>query len=142
MAEITTSEIKSFLSKIQGKEITLNGIRKEFNIVSGTRSYDAVRNIMFQLAESKVVRPVGQREGVYKVVTQVYPVSVFSVQRERRNPFDLGFPIDFDTHRPMDFSEDVIVREGDLILIAGVSNFGKTTLALQFLAANINLNPY
>lgn len=141
MSVISTTEVKAFLKKIEGKEISLNAIRKEFNIVSGTKSYDAVRNIMFQLAESRVVRPVGKREGIYKVVTQVYPVPIFSVQRERRNPFDLGFPIDFDTHIPMDFSEDVVVREGDLILIAGVSNFGKTTLALQFLAANINLNP-
>ena len=145
MAEITTSEIKEFLSKQQGKEITLASIRKELNILSGTKSFDAVRNILFQLSEqkdgTKLVRPSGKRDGVYKVIKQVTAVPVFSVERERRPVVDLIFPRDFNTMAEMSFRENIIIREGDLILISGVSNYGKTTLCMNFCGENINSHP-
>ena len=141
MAEITTAEIRDFLALRQGKEITLSDIRREFHILPGTKSFDAVRNILFQLAEANIVHATGKRDGVYKVITQVKPVPVFSVQRERRPPFDLIFPRNFDTFEEMDFANKVVIREGDLILISGLSNFGKTTLCLNFCAENIDQHP-
>ena len=141
MAEITTQEIRDFLCLRQGKEITLADIRREFHIVPGTKSFDAVRNIMFQLAEANVVHATGKRDGVYKVITQVKPVPVFSVQRERRPPFDLVFPRCWETFEELSFGSKVVIREGDLILISGLSNFGKTTLCLNFCGENIDRNP-
>ncbi len=139
--EISTSEIKDYLSQIQGKEITLSDLRKEFNILPGTKSFDTIRTIMFRLAESKIVKPTGKRNGAYKVITQIKSVPVLSVQRERRPPFDLIFPRDFDTQIEMDFANDVVIREGDLILISGLSNFGKTALCLNFCGENIDKRP-
>ena len=127
MAEISANDLKDFLSKRQGLEVTLASIRKEFNILAGSKSFDAVRNILYQLAEQKIVRPSGKRDGVYKVIRQVSPVPVFSVERERRPTFDLIFPRDFDTMAEFFFSQSIVIREGDLVLISGVSNYGKTT---------------
>lgn len=141
MPEVTTVEIRDYLSQIQGREITLTDLRREFNILPGTKSFDAVRNIMFQLSESRIVKPTGKRNGSYKVITQITPVQVFSVQRERRPPFELIFPKDFDRGVEMDFAEDVVIREGDLITLGGVKSKGKTLLCLSFCAANINKNP-
>lgn len=139
MAEITVGEIKAYLQKIQGKRISLSELRLEFNIVSGTKSFDSVRNIMFQLAEQKIVKALDR--GIYKVVTQVKPVRVFDKSRERRPPFNLMFPKDFDTGMEMSFAEDIVIREGDIVTIGGVSNYGKTCLALNFLGENINHLP-
>ena len=139
MAEITASEIKTFLQKIQGKKISLQELRIEFNIVSGTKSFDSVRNIMFQLAEQKVVKALDR--GIYKVVTQVKPVKVFAAGRERRPPFELFFPKDFNTGMEMGFAEHIVIREGDIVTIGGVSNYGKTCLALHFCGENIDYNP-
>ncbi len=125
MAEITTKEVRDYLYPIQGKEITLDDLRKAFNILPGSKSYDSIRNILFQLAESKVVVPTGKKNGVYKVVAKVEPVPVFSVARERRPPFNLIFPRDFETMQELEFSADVVIREGDLVLISGLSNYGK-----------------
>lgn len=141
MPEITTSVIKDYLSLIQGREITLANLRKEFNILPGSRSFDAVRNILFQLAEQKIVRPTGKRDGSYKVITQVKPVQVFGTVRERRPPFPLIFPKNYDTKMEMDFAEYVVIREGDLILISGVSNFGKTALCINICGENIDKGP-
>jgi hypothetical protein len=117
MAEITAIEIKNYLSMIQGKEVTLGDLRKEFNVLPGSKSFDAIRNIMFQLAEQKVVRPSGKKNGAYKVVTQVFPVKIFGIQRERRPAFELTFPRDYMTKEEMTFAQDIIIREGDLVLI-------------------------
>ena len=84
---ITTAEVKAYLEKRQGKEITLADVRKDLNILPGTKSFDAISNILWQLDNRtdgiKIVRSVGKKAGVYKVIKQVEPVSVFSVVRER-----------------------------------------------------------
>jgi len=141
LAEITTAEIREFLSRIQGRNVSLADIRKEFQIASGTKSFDSVRNILFQLAEQKVIRPIGKAQGLYKVVKQVSPVPVFSVERERRPVSNLIFPRDFNSGMEMLFRENIVVREGDLILISGVSNFGKTALCMNFCGENIDAHP-
>ncbi|MFH1230924.1 MAG: hypothetical protein V1709_05445, partial [Planctomycetota bacterium] len=138
---ITTEQVKNFLLQIQGKEISLNELRKELDIPIGDKAFNGIRNIMFQLSEQKVVRPVGNHNGVYKVVKPVLPVKIFSVKREIRPPFELIFPKNFEGKQEMDFSEFVTVREGDLILISGLSNFGKTALCMNFCGENINKNP-
>ena len=139
MPEITTAEVKDFLSQRQGQEITLEKLRAEFGIEKHTKSFDLIRNIMFQLAEGKIVRPLSR--GQYKIITQVGSVPVFSIDRERRPPFELIFPRNFDTMMEMDFSNDIVIREGDLILISGMSNFGKTTLCLNLCGENISKRP-
>ncbi len=137
MAEITTREVREFLSKIQGQTISLVNLRRELNVVPGSKSFDFVRNIMFQLAEQKVVRSTSR--GEYKVITQVKPVKVFD--RPLEPPYPLIFPRDHNTDDELCFTADITLRGGDLIVIAGVTNFGKTLLCMNFLAENIDLNP-
>jgi len=140
MAEITTAEVKEYLSKIQGHQTSLAEIRREFQITTGSKSFDSVRNIMFQLAEQRLVVALGKR-GEYKVVTQVKPVQVFGEVRERRPTFDLRFPRDYTTDMELSFARSIIVREGDLITIGGTKSSGKTQLCLAFCAENIDSLP-
>ncbi len=137
MAEITTHEVKDFLNKIQGQTTSLAMLRKELNIQPGSRSFDAIRNIMFQLAEQKVVKALNR--GEYKVITQVSPVKVFG--RERKPPIRIFYPKDYNTMEEMSIAEDIINREGDAILIAGESNFGKTGLCMNICGENIDTHP-
>ncbi len=137
--KITTDEIKDYLKKKQGQEVTLSEIRSEFNILAGTESFDAVRNIMWELSDQKLIKPL--RRGAYKVVTQIKPVRVFLPGRQRRPIFDLMFPQDANTGMEMNFANAVILREGDLITLGGVKSRGKTTLCLRFCAENIEKHP-
>jgi hypothetical protein len=141
MAEITTVEVKDYLLQCQGREITLPELRREMNIIPGSKSWEAIRTIMFRLAEQRIVAPTGKRNGTYKVISQVQAVRAFVPGREKRPPVQLMFPRDSNTGMEMDFANDVIVREGDLILISGLSNYGKTTLCLSFCAENIDAHP-
>ncbi len=141
MAEITTEEVKTYLSQHQGKEITLSDLRREFNLLPGSKSFDAIRSILFRLTEQRIIVPTGRRSGTYKIVTQVEPVRVFLPGRERRPPIELIFPRDFERGVEMDFAEAVVIREGDLITLGGVKSKGKTLLCLSFAAENIDKHP-
>ncbi len=137
--QISTQDIRELLIGFRGQEITLDKIRKELQIERGNDGFDAVRNIVFQLTEQKVLRYISR--GNYKVITPVNPVSVFGQDRERRPPFGLIFPRDFDTGMEMDFANNVTIREGDLITIGGVKSKGKTTLMMNFCGENIDKKP-
>jgi len=141
MAEITTGEIRDFLDKIQGQEISLSDLRAEFHILPETKSFDGVRNIMHQLAKQNIVKPVGRRQGIFKVVKEVKPVPLFSIVREKIPPFPLIFPRYDDTDIEMDFSEYIVVREGDLITLAGRKNKSKTLMCINFAAVNVDKRP-
>ncbi len=133
--------LRALLKQMEGKETDILSLRKELKIDPTDPAWNGIRMAMLRLANEKLVRPSGRRDGVYKVIRQVEPVQVFGVDRERRPPFELMFPRDFETQMEMDFANDVVVREGDLILISGLSNYGKTSLCMNFLAENIDKHP-
>jgi len=141
MAENLTEAIRKLLDKAQGKVVDYAYIRNELQIDQSTPAWENVRKVMERLVVEKIVRPTGQRNGTYKVVTQVKPVSVFGKDRERKPPFRLYFPKDRDTEEEISPAEDIVIREGDIVTIGGVSNFGKTAIALNFCGENIDYGP-
>lgn len=141
MAEITIQEVRDFLDKVQGRVITLKELRSEFQLMPGGKSWDSLRKMLQRLSIEKVVSPYGKTDGVYKVIRRVQPVQVFGNERERRPPFELFFPKDADTGMEMEFAENIIMREGDLITLGGDKSVGKTTLCLSFCAENIDRCP-
>ena len=133
--------VRDFLMKIQGREVTYTYLRSELKIDPSTPAWDGLRKVMERLTKDKIVRPSGRPDGTFKVITQVKPVKVFSVDRKRNPPFQLFFPRDYDTGMEMLFAEDIVIRAGDLVEIGGQSNWGKTTLALNFCGENIVYEP-
>lgn len=133
--------VRSFLKTAQGKEVSYTYLRSELKIDPASPAWEGLRKVMGRLAKEKVVRTSGRPDGIFKVVTQVNPVKVFAKDRERRLPFQLFFPRDFNTGMEMSFAEDIIIREGDIVTIGGASNWGKTTVALNLCAENIDYEP-
>lgn len=141
MTERLSDKLEAFLKDIQGRDVDLSYLRNELRINPSSPAYDGIRVLMKRLSDSGVVKPSGKKDGVYHVIKRVSPIPVFSVQRERRPPFKLYFPTDFDTSQEFSFADSVVIREGDCILIAGESNWGKTTIAMNFLGQNIEYKP-
>ena len=140
MPELRLSDkVKEYLQDVQGKEVTLDSIRSELRIDPSSNSWHSLRKLMLDLTKDNIVKPSGRRDGIYKVITQVKPVQVFG--RTRKPPITLHFPKDIDTLDELFFGKDIIVREGDLILISGRSNYGKTAICLNFCAENIDSHP-
>ena len=141
MAERLSDKLKEYLVTAQGRVVNIKDLRAELKIDPNSPAWESLAREMRRLAKEKVVRPSGRKDGNYKVVTQVKPVRVFVDGRERRPPFDLRFPKDYDTEQEMEFAERIVVREGDLVEIGGQSNYGKTCLAMNFCGENIRYNP-
>jgi hypothetical protein len=136
-----SDKVREYLKSIPDRDIDLNQLRIDLNISKGSPAWEGLRKLMFQLIEEKIVRPSGRKDGTYHVIKPAHPVALFSVSRERSLPFELHFPIDADRFMPLEFAEDIIIREGDIVTIGGVSNFGKTAMALNFCAQNVDINP-
>jgi len=141
MAERLSDRLKDFLKNAQGRDVDLSYLRQELKIDPTSSSWESIKVLMHNLAKDKIVRPSGRKDGSYHVVRQVKPVRVFVKDRERRQPFDLKFPKDFDTGMEMCFADDIVIREGDIVTIGGVSNYGKTCIALNFCGENIEYEP-
>jgi hypothetical protein len=141
VVERLSDRLRDFLWKAQGRDVDLKYLRAELKIDPSSPSWESIKVLMHNLAKEKVVRPSGRNDGNYHVVRQVKPVKVFVKERERRLPFQLIFPRDFNTMMEMLFAEYIVIREGDLISIGGVSNYGKTTMAMNFCGENIDKNP-
>lgn len=139
MAERLSDRLKQLLTDIQGREISLKDLRNELQIDPSSPAWDGIRQQMSNLAKQKIVKPSGRNDGVYKVIQQVKPVKVFG--RVTSEPFKLNFPKDYSTQKEMKFAKDIVFRAGDMILISGRSNFGKTALCMNILAENIDSHP-
>ena len=141
MDDSLSLRLREFLVTAEGKDVSLDYLRKELRIDPNKPAWDGLRVLMLNLTREKIVRPSGKKDGIYRVVTQVKPIEIFGVKRERRPPFELLFPTDRDTGMEMDFAEHIVIREGDLVNISGLSNYGKSTLCLGFCGENIDKLP-
>ena len=137
-------KVREFLLPLQGRDVDIKYIRQELKIDPESPAWEGLRVILHRLCQDneKVLRPSGIRAGCFRVIKQVKPIQVFgNGLRERRPPYILIFPKDRDTQLEMFFAEQAVIREGDVILIAGRSNFGKTTLCMNFAGENIDKRP-
>ena len=54
---------------------------------------------------------------------------------------DLGWPLDRENNTSFDFEDHIVISPGDIIVIAGVSNMGKTAMILNLLWENMDRYP-
>ena len=139
MTERLSDKLREFLATCEGREVSLKYLREELKIDPNSPAWNGLREYLRQLIEKKIVRPSGRNDGVYRVIKKADPINVFG--EPLSEPVVLFFPRDFDTMMEMNFAEDLIIREGDLILISGRSNYGKTQMCMSFAGENIDSNP-
>ena len=139
MTERLSDKLREFLATCEGREVSLKYLREELKIDPNSPAWNGLREYLRQLIEKKIVRPSGRNDGVYRVIKKADPINVFG--EPLSEPVVLFFPRDFDTMMEMNFAEDLIIRECDLILISGRSNYGKTQMCMSFAGENIDSNP-
>ncbi len=140
MAEHLSDKLREFLSTAEGRDVDLTYLRRKLHIDPKSPADANLRTLLsVNLVREKIVRPSGKKDGIYRVIKKVDPIDVFS--EPISEPIQLIFPRDFDTMMEMGFAEDLIIREGDLILISGRSNYGKTQMCMSFAGENIDLLP-
>lgn len=134
-----SDQMRALLLQAQGKEVDYAYLRTELRIDPTSPAWDGIRKQMALFVVEGLVKPSGRKDGIYKVIKQIKPVTVFG--RERRPLANITFPRDHNTFEELCFAQDIVFREGDLILISGRSNYGKTTMCLNLCAENIDAHP-
>lgn len=135
MAELTRQQIEEWLT-LEENEFYIDKFREKHQISPESSNLYVTFG---RLCRERKLKSLGR--GLYRRVKQVKRVKVFLKDRERRPPFRLCFPKDFDTGMEMLFADSIVIREGDLIEIGGQSNYGKTCLALNMCGENIDYEP-
>ena len=133
MDKLTIEMVRSFVG-LELDDFDLERLRQKHKIASDSSVF---YTSISRLCKEKVIKRV--KRGVYKKVTVVQPIKVFG--RERRAPIVFNPPKDRDSEDELAFFRDIVFREGDLILLSGFKNKGKTAMCLNLVAENLNLKP-
>ena len=136
--KVTTQGITDWLRQFEGRVINIRDIMHGLNI-SPTQE-GTFRVLLSRLAKQKeVIKPSGERDGNYQVLKRVKPVRWMDA--DETSYFDLSFPRSHTDESSFCLENLISISPGDLIIIAGVSNTGKSALALNFLAENMDKYP-
>ncbi len=132
--QLTIDVVRTWLKQV--------GLDREFHytkVLDGQVAqplYGHLRKMMHDLVQSKEIKPSGNRDGFYRVLAKATPVKWW--EADGSVYFDLGHPTGHKDNTRFAWEELVNISPGDLILIGGVSNYGKSCLALNYLGENID----
>ena len=133
MEELTAERVKGFI-EIEDDEFYIDKLREKHGISPESSVFHMT---IKRLVADKKLKRIGR--GLYRRITQVEPVIWW--EDENEEPIDFRFPKSYDDITEFGIENLVEVFAGDMILIAGSSNYGKTTMALSLLGENIGLFP-
>jgi hypothetical protein len=137
--ERLSDKLIAYLRLAEGKNVNLKDIRSALNIETGSKDDNNLRTQMSTtLIEKKIVSSLGRNDGIYKVIKPVQPINWWE-DRENEEPLNFRFPRCYEDNTEFGIEDLVEIYAGDMILIAGTSNYGKTTIALSLLGENLGL---
>jgi len=138
MADRLIDKIREYLDSAQGRVVHLKDVRAFLNIETGSKEDTNMRTHMSTtLVREKIVKPSGLNDGVYKVLLPIKPVQWWVDTNEE--PIEFIFPRNHnEDERAFGIEDCVEVFAGDLVLITGRSNYGKTVMALSIMGENLD----
>lgn len=110
-------------------EFYIEKLRSKHNIAPDSSVFHTT---ISRLVEEKRLKRVGR--GLYRKLKEVKPVNWLDANED--DFFDLAFPKGHKDDTYFGFEDLFSVSEGDLIVITGVSNYGKSTIVHNMLAEN------
>jgi hypothetical protein len=131
---LTTNEVKLWLDTIEpNKEFHYTKI---LNGLVQPDSYPALRRITSDLVEQRLIKSSGLRDGNFVKIKKIEPVKWWEANAEEY--YELRHPMSHVDQTTFAWQDMVNFSPGDVIIIGGVSNFGKSCLALNYLAENMD----
>jgi len=134
--KLTKHTIRKWLEGVEtGKEFHINDIRRELNI---DPENSTLRSILSRdLVNEGFIKPSGRRDGWYRKIRKIEPINWWDIGEAQRLP--LVFPYGVEDGSTFGFDDNIEIFYGDSIVVAGVSNWGKTTFVNNILVNNIDL---
>jgi len=140
MTERLSDRLKEYLETARGRVVNLRDIRAFLQIEPGSKADQNLRTQMATtMVTQKLVKPSGLNDANYKVLLPVEPVKWWN--GNDAEPLSFKFPRSYGDGSEFGIEECAEVFAGDMILITGDTNFGKTAIALSIMGENLNLFP-
>ena len=133
MAELTKAQIEIWLEK-EEDEFQIDKFRAKYQIDPES---DNFYKVISRLCLDKRLKRLGR--GLYRKIKLVKPIKWRDA--DETEYYDLRFPCSHRDSSSFYFNDLINVSPGDLMVIGGVSNYGKTALALNILGENVDLHP-
>ena len=131
---LTTDEVRAWVDFIEpGREFHYT---KALDGLVHPSMYDSLRKIMYELVKQRVIKPSGMHDGVYKKIQIIEPVKWWEADSSAY--YDITHPHSIIDLSTFGWGDIVNISSGDCIVVAGVSNFGKSSVVLNYLARNID----
>lgn len=131
--KLTKEQISQWVD-LELEEFNVESFRRKHDIDAGSSTFYMT---LKRMVEDRELKKIGR--GVYRKVYRAKPVKILG--RERRAKVILNPPIDYETKEPLDFFNDITLREGDLWLLSGFKNKGKTNMCINIVSENLDKHP-
>jgi hypothetical protein len=120
-----TTDILAWIENAVGV-FYMTSLTKDLSI-SDKSDKNNVSKILSRLVEQRIIERYGSKNGCFRKIQSNFKLQDW--QNAKTVPFDI--------HLPLGIERYCTINPGDLILIAGVTNSGKSALALEFAKLNI-----
>uniref|UniRef100_A0A6M3KUK5 Uncharacterized protein n=1 Tax=viral metagenome TaxID=1070528 RepID=A0A6M3KUK5_9ZZZZ len=139
MTDRFSDRLREFLATCEGRTVSYKYIRDEMRLDPNSPAWDGLREQMRVFVQKQVVKPSGLGDGVFKVLFPISPVNWW--EDVNIDPIaDFRFPRNYNEDQQSFGIEDCVeIFPGDMILISGRSNYGKTCMALSLMGENLPL---
>ena len=142
MTERLSDRLVEYFQIARGKEVNLKDIRAFLHIEPGSKDDQNLRTQMATtMVSRKEIKLSGKNDGVYKVLVPIEPVKWSLDGEDKEGVLEFRFPRSYIDDTTFGIEDLVEISEGDLILITGETNYGKTAVALSILGENLDLLP-
>jgi hypothetical protein len=99
-------------------------------------SFGHLRKIMHDLVKERKIKSLGQHDGIYKIIKEIKPVRWHDADESEYS--ELVFPWSHEDCSSFGLEDAINLSPGDLIVVSGVSNTGKSGYVLNLLGENID----
>jgi len=140
MTERLSDRIFEYLQAAVGREVNLRDIRVFLKIEPGSKDDQNLRTQMATtMISRRVVKPSGRGDGIYKVIVPIEPIAWSLDGDDREGILDFRFPRSYIDDTTFGLEDLVEIFAGDMILLDGRTNFGKSAIAYSILGENLDL---
>jgi len=133
MAENLTQETVWAFIELEDNEFFVDRVRAKHKIAPDSSSFHSA---IKRFTDQDKIKRIGR--GLYRKVVTVEPIKWW--EADESETFDFRWPMGhgYDEYSEFGFEGLIEVNAGDIIILAGESNAGKTAFALNILAENLH----
>jgi len=133
MAELTKAQVEIWLDK-EEEEFSIDKLRAKYKIDPNS---DNFHKVISRLCIDKRLKRLGR--GLYRKIKPIKPIRWRDADETKY--YDFRWPKSHSDYSTFGFEDTINVSQNDLVVITGVSNYGKSTIALNILGENVDVNP-